>query len=347
MRTFKGFLALIIVQFAHCITYSVTPEDDCCLNGTMCRDDCYTLQYHLLSFSNDVQMNLHCGVHYLYTNLSIQNFYNVSLVGTGGVANIECVRPSLYIILQNNTKLTIKNIKITNCGFEKLRGNFAALHDYDFCTVYLDHCKDVVIENLIIVPNNSRDCFGSVNTFGHSVFNNVKSIQLLITYNDDKINKIFINETFSVHVTISNYKHFYVSNNYLNSKGIIEMYQTTYKVHLKIINTKLCEYHILPFLIQVSGYSAANTVEIKECVCTGQYFPTKNLQLFTIETTYEMFYSNNTEKIWGNNTVKLTNCYFENININGGKIFILIKQTLLIKNRTNFNAKISMLYKLE
>ena len=49
----------------------------------------------------------------------MQNFYNVSLVGTGGVANIECVRSSLYIILQNNTKLTIRNINITNFGFDK------------------------------------------------------------------------------------------------------------------------------------------------------------------------------------------------------------------------------------
>ena len=97
--------------------------------------------------------------------------YNKTLSGRAGhtyrYINIYIY---IYIILQNNTKLTIKNISITNCGFENPSATF---YDYDICIVYLDLCKDVVIENLSIVLANSHDCFASVNTFGHLVFKNV------------------------------------------------------------------------------------------------------------------------------------------------------------------------------
>ena len=104
----------------------------------------------------------------------------------------------------------------------------------------MDLCKDVVIENLIIVLGNLYDCLASFNTFGHSVFKNVKCAQLLITYNDDDIHKIHLNKTFGV--TINNYKYFYISDTNLKSKVSLKCVKQHNTVHFKIINTQLCKY---------------------------------------------------------------------------------------------------------
>ena len=91
---------IVMVNLANCTTYNVTPDDDCCPNGTLCRDDCHNLKYYLFShnkyFTNNVQMYLLHGVHYLYTNLSIQNCHNFSLVGASDSVSIQCVRPCMH-----------------------------------------------------------------------------------------------------------------------------------------------------------------------------------------------------------------------------------------------------------
>ena len=84
----------------------------------------------------------------------------------------------------------------------------------------------------------------------------------MIIYNDDDIHKIHLNKTFAV--TINNHKYFYISDTNLRSKVFIEMYQTTYTVHFEIVNTRLCEYPILPHILDFSAYSANNIVEIND-----------------------------------------------------------------------------------
>ena len=116
----KGLLMIMTINIVMCTIYTVIPDNGCSPDGIPHHGDCHNLQYYLSNkdkyFTNNVQMYLLHGVHYLHTNLSVQNCYNISLIGIGGSVDMHCIKLSLRIILVNNIKLTIKNITIKNCG---------------------------------------------------------------------------------------------------------------------------------------------------------------------------------------------------------------------------------------
>ena len=124
-------------------------------------------------------------------------------------------------------------------------------------------------------------------TLGHSELTNIKSAQLFIIYNDCEIRKLFTNKTF--HLKINNYKQFYITDTNLLNKIAIKIHQTLYQVHIRIINTELCEYPILPFAIEVTPYST-NFVEIMDCTCTGQFVFNHYHTMFIIYETHSTNY---------------------------------------------------------
>ena len=70
------------------------------------------------------------------------------------------------------------------------------------------------------------------------------------------------------------------------------MHQTMYsKVHLTMMNTRLCEHPILPFVTQVTPHSN-NFVEILDCLCIGQYVLLHHQVLFIIHEFHYLYNCN-------------------------------------------------------
>ena len=115
------FIIYSITNVVHCNVYYVTADDDiddgCCFNNSSC-SQCYNLQYYLLNvseyFTSKTQLHFLPGLHYLPTNLVIQNVRNISLIGSRHTT-IYCT--GLYhIILENCSNVTMKDLIITECG---------------------------------------------------------------------------------------------------------------------------------------------------------------------------------------------------------------------------------------
>ena len=96
-----------LLHIITCTVYTVTPDDHYYPNTTC--HHCHNLQHYLLNvtkyFTSNTQLLFLPGLHYLHTDLTIQNVHNISLIG--GSANYNGTS-------QDNvsTRLLIKNLII-------------------------------------------------------------------------------------------------------------------------------------------------------------------------------------------------------------------------------------------
>ena len=94
--------------------YTVTPDDHYYSNTT--RHHCHNLQHYLLNvtkyFTSNNQLLFLPGLHHLHTDLIIQNFHNISLIGSTANGTtldtiiIQC-NSSVGITMSNITDLTV------------------------------------------------------------------------------------------------------------------------------------------------------------------------------------------------------------------------------------------------
>ena len=295
----------------HCNVYYVTPDDDsCCSNNSSC-DRCYNLQHYLLNvskyFTAHTQLYFLPGLHYLPTNLVIRNVSNISLIGAanGKQTTIRCT--GMYqIILSNINSLTIRDLVVTKCGYDISPDVVVAgphvMSALSFQTVQLHYCSFVAIINVKIVFRTSYDTITNVNTMGNSTFHNVLSAGLVFIYHDNETN---IKHHTSVHVLIDNYQCTYRSYfiTLKRKRIIINLYQSSFTVHIKILNIKLC-YLFNIFVCTESGNY--NVIEINSCTFSGEIV--HNSVPFFVMTGHHIHEENTAIDI-----IHFKNCHFINI----------------------------------
>ena len=294
-----------ITNVMQCDVYYVTPDDSCCSNNYSC-DQCYNLQHYLLNvskyFTAHTQLHFLPGIHYLHSNLVIQNVSNISLIGitaNGGHTTIQC-NGSHHIILRNNNNITIKKLVITKCGFNLPPNVTVAKQDDStqsvFHTVQLYYCNFVTIVNMIIMSRTKYDTIMNSNTMGHSVFHNISSAGMVFIYHDNKTTNNFT----SIRVLIDNYQCNFNTQEY---KITINLEETSFTVHLKITNINLC--NILNLYISI-GSCNQYVIEINDCKCSGEIFHKK-------PTFFEITEYDDRRCSHEDNIIQYKNCHFVNV----------------------------------
>jgi len=281
-------------------------DDGCCHNSSC--GQCYNLQHYLLNvpkyFTDHTQLHFLPGLHYLPTNLVIQNVSNISLIGStvnGRHTTIQCTGPH-HIILSNNNKLTVKDLFVNKCGFDVPPDVIVATHhDYSqsvLSTVQLYNCSFILILNLKIISRTKYDILINVNTIGHSEFHNISSAGMIFIYNSE----IKENHT-SVHLLIDNYQCNLNTHNSDYKIVVNDVGETSYAMHLKIKNINLC--NRLDLYIAVDSCSN-HVIEINDCVCSGKI-------IHRSSAFFEMTEYNNSKCTNKGNIIEFKNCHFINI----------------------------------
>jgi len=93
-------LMIVMVNLANCTTYNVTPDDDCCPNGTLCRDDATTWSITCLATTSTLLTMFKCIFFMGYTipsyNLSTESCCIFSLIGTARWFSWYTMRKTAY-----------------------------------------------------------------------------------------------------------------------------------------------------------------------------------------------------------------------------------------------------------
>ena len=303
----------------HCDVYYVTPDDDsCCSNSSSC-DQCYNLQYYLLNvskyFTAHTQLYFLPGLHYLPTDLVIRNVSNISLIGTsnGKHTTIRCTGV-YHIILSNIYNLTIRDLVITKCGSDISPDHDVVvawpyiMNALSFQTIQLHYCSFVTIINVKITYRNSYDTITNVNTMGNSTFHNVLHAGLVFIYHDNETTEHHT----SVHLLIDNYQCTYRFC-FKHRKITIMLYQSSFTVHIKVVNINLCDQFNILVSTESSNY---NVIEISNCTFSGE-IAHNLLPLFDMTRYHIRDREENTA------IIHFKNCHFINIFKPASKLILI------------------------
>jgi len=154
----------------------VTPDDHYYPNTTCLH--CHNLKHYLLNitkyFTSNTQLLFLPGLHYLHTDLIIQNICNISLIGNGTMPDtvIQC-NSLVGIVMTNITNLVVTNITVRSC-----LGN-----EYNNATVLIKQCTNVQLRHVVI--EESHDSYGivGINILGDSHFSYITNNAMKIIYN--------------------------------------------------------------------------------------------------------------------------------------------------------------------
>ena len=330
MTVLKFSILLMLINAISCHVYYITPDDGYCDNNIPSHH-CDNLHNYLLNaskyFTAYTQMNFLPGIHYISTNLSIENVHNISLVG--GMANgihttIQCSDKQLFIIMTNITQLTMKDMVITGCGENNIMLShvYAMRYHYGLHTIQLYQCSDVTMQNITILPRTIYGSLISINTMGHLMLYDITSAGVTLVYNDYAIKKKLFDST-SV-ALIDNFQYICPLTCPPSRKITIMLNQSWFNVHVNVMNTKLCfPYYITSIYIFMTPYSHS-VIKINQCTCTEvatKFYAT--MTLFEIQDS--------TDRIGkGNSMVQIKNCHFTDINSN--------KRMFILKTTSSFAA---------
>ena len=155
------YLLLLLSSLLHiatCTVYTVTPDDHYYPNTTC--HHCHNLQHYLLNvtkyFTSNTQLLFLPGIHQLHTDLIIQNFHNISLIGStaNGTTSITVIQHDTFTVF-----------KIKDCSFVLL------IHLHIYSTL----------------PGSYFYLFG-INIMSNSNFSNISIIsnysKILLFYNE-------------------------------------------------------------------------------------------------------------------------------------------------------------------
>ena len=160
-----------------CNIYILSPDDHYYPN-TKCHH-CHNLQYYLLNvtkyFTSNTQLLFLPGVHYLHTDLTIQNVHNISLIGSADdnvtpVSIIQYYSINNIIAISNSTMVIVKNFLITK--YQDM---------YHGAEIKILNCHYIQLHNMIV----DMEIKGH-NIMGKSNWSNITSSNgLNITYDDN------------------------------------------------------------------------------------------------------------------------------------------------------------------
>ena len=220
-----SMLLLSLLQSTSCAVYTVAPDFEYYSNAT-CRH-CYNLQYYQLNitkyFTSNTQLLFLPGIHELHTDLIIQNVHNISLIGSTAngteVSRIACIYS--YVLMFNVCSLTLKNIEIYGYKPQRIYINWVPLTIKD--------CSFVVLFSLQVHHGSWNKhynfAFVGINIMGDSYISHARFTSKIY---------LFYNETHA-----DGDHHILAMNNCTVSSIKLDMFQDSYKVTLKMMNTKI------------------------------------------------------------------------------------------------------------
>ena len=312
-----------LLNITTCTVYIVTPDgneslpldqDDDYYPNTTC-PHCHNLQYYLLNvtkyFTSNTQLLFLPGVHYLYSDLIIQNVHNISLIGNSSnyiaPVEIDCWFHS-SITINNSSMVTIKNFMLIE--------GLLADSSLKFLNCYYVQLHNVTMNRILIGHN----------MMGESVLSNITSDGIDITY-DDNISV----ESVNVHkLIIYNYAT-------RRTEPCVKVEQSFYEVSIIITDSIFSSDSITVFITSSCTTHHENTVVFNKIHFLNS--------LISIHFRVHNHRCSN-KSINKHDKVIIKNCYF--LHINSGSEIIDIKwfdrpiQNLIIENSlfTNNNIHI-------
>ena len=225
-------LLLLLLHSTTCTVYTVIPNYNYNPNTTC--HHCHNLQHYVLNvtkyFTSNTQLLFLPGSHNVLdpTKLIIQNVYNISLIGRPGNSTARIreiiINNNLLILMINISRLTIKNITFATTSTKGL-----GLYKWDPLLTIKD-CSSVTLDHLVILKLSFRErnifALVGINIKGNSNFSHVKIL--------DKM-QLFYNKAH----TDKEHHNLLMSNCEVISSISLKMFQDSYKVTLKIIDTHL------------------------------------------------------------------------------------------------------------
>ena len=201
-------LPLLLLHDVLCTVYTVTPDDHYYPNTTC--HHCHNLQHYQLNitkyFTSNTQLLFLPGLHYLHTDLIIQNVHNISLIGstangtTLDTVIIQCgsSHSSSGLLIRNIFNITIENLMFEDCIIKKTYQR----HGKNKASIKILNCLHVFMKNVTIisVPHFS---IVAINVLEFSLFN-IKSKSIYILNTDlDKNNRLNSSPIWNNHTTLN------------------------------------------------------------------------------------------------------------------------------------------------
>ena len=294
-------LLVLSLHYVHIVTttvYTVTPDDHYHPNTTC--HHCHNLQHYLLNitkyFTSNTQLLFLPGLHHLYTDLIIQNVYNISLIGS--IANattldtvIQC-NSSVDIVMTNITNLTLSDITVKNCKSDRHMNT----------AILIIECRNVQWTRVTVDSISSNGIIG-INVLGDSHFSYIKSHMLNMNYNDTQSAQNGSNHTVLV--------DHYIAINHTKENPILKFIflQYHYKVKLELASTNICWIHHRYYVMIEVQYTANNIYQNELIIknCWFVHIQVHQVILCRVVPQHDQI---------SNNVVKIEKCVFSYISSN-------------------------------
>ena len=301
-------------------SYTVIPDDGYYPNATCLH--CHNLQYYFQNaskyFTSNIQLLFLPGLHYLYTDIIIENVHNVSIIGRNSDMSsvIQC-NSSVGIIMKNITNLLIENMAIQNC-----QTNSAA--------VIITECNGVKLLYLKIyhLPHRHKQIQG-ISLLGHNMMGNVYlnhitcDEQLRFYYN--KSNATGTNHViFLEHYSIMNVENF--TQSYTYAAVYVELSEFyNYSLMFQISNTTIKSNLVL---VKSKCTVKCNTIVFTNCQFDDYNYKSEsyllaliNINAYITNCHFVNHYRDLLIGMKGGETVVISYCTFHHNKINGGLIY--------------------------
>ena len=228
-------LSLLIISFllyitiSSCAVYTITPDDH---NTTVCHH-CYNLQHYLLNvtkyFTSNTQLLFLPGLHHLHTDLIIQNVHNISLIGSAANGTAPATVIQLWsnlstLLIMNTSMLSLKSITINITSSYLLESQ----HTLSWEPLTIKDCSFVLLQQIQVHQQGQHDielALIAINIMGISYFNHVVGFdEMHMLYNETRTDRK--NHSLSI-------------DNCIIKALVMEMFQTSYRVTLRIISMRV------------------------------------------------------------------------------------------------------------
>ena len=230
-----------------CTVYNVTP------NSIRC-DNCislWNLSNDIKNFTTNTQLHFLPGLHYLSTDLFIQNVHNISLIGSITAENvvIQCTSSPAGITMVNITNLTVQNIIIKDCRSK---------HDSLLTAVFIKESYFIRLQSVQIYHDGHVISLVGINIFENSYLHEVTCQEIKFYYNETTV------EAKKHNILIDS---FIAINHFASGYGIyLYMSQYSYEIILHVVNTTIQQLRRSAFLYAISNSSInQNTIFITKC----------------------------------------------------------------------------------
>ena len=342
------YLVLLISTFfskANAKVYYVTTDD----HHTIDRNT-YNLQHYLMNtekyFTSNNQLHFLSGEHFLQKDFILQNAKKFTISGNNTI--ITCKNLPIGIVFTNVTRITLKDIKIVQCGknhkviFNASYDEEMDIHPHWASAMYINHCS-IAINNISIMVKNGMNGIIAINV-GFGVSSEMKNVHIHTechnsTLSTNGILFYYFNYAKSLKMEhkINIFHYVYANNGLCCSSSALKalMMQETYQVYIKISESNFTHFKnssVLHYFGKSCGNDKLNViVRFSRCnVSYNKESPRVNLFHVIIHSQGDLLGSikdrNHCDK--QTNIISLVDCLIaENSNIQS-LIHAILKNTL-------------------